>query len=249
MDFQFFGVTDISIVVLFLIALFVGYKTGFLQQFIKIASSVFGLFTAFVFAKPLAAEIGPKWLNALIQPNIYDNVMKSDALSSIDTSQSLTSALSASISDLGFPQFLADIIAAGVDPAAASNTVEQMKDSIATGISATLTEIAVIVISFLFLLFGTTILFWILKIIVKFFRENKFIRVVDGMLGLIFSGVICILIIYVLLLVVGFLMPLDTFSEFNDFMTIDMQLGNSSFRLSKYLYNNNIIGNIIKIFL
>ena len=249
MDFKFFGVTDISIVALLLIAMFVGYKTGFLQQFIKIASSLFGLFTAFIFAKPLAAFIGPNWLNALIQPRVYDNVMASEALTSIDSGGSTTEALTKSISDLGFPRFMADIISKSFTGPSTSDTIEQMKIDIATGISATLTDILVIVISFLLLLFGTTIIFWILKIIVKFFRENKIIRIIDGTLGLVFSGVVYIFIIYLLFLVVGILIPLENMQKFNDFMTIDMQLNTDKFRLSKYLYNNNIIGNIIKIFL
>ena len=249
MDFKFFGVTDISIVVFLLIALLVGYKTGFLQQFIKIASSLFGLFTAFVFAKPLAGFIGPHWLNALIEPRVFDNVMASEALSSIDSSGSTTSALSESISDLGFPKFLADIISKSFTGPSTSDTVEQMKINIANGISSALTEILVIVISFFILLFGTTIIFWILKIIVKFFRENKVIRIIDGVLGMIFSGVIAILITYVILLIIGVLIPLENLQSFNDFMTVDMQLSTDRFRLSKYLYDNNIIGNIIKIFL
>lgn len=249
MNFGFFGVTDIVIVALFLLALFVGYKVGLMSQVVKIASAICGLFTAILFAKPFAAFIGPKLLNAPIYDKIYNNVITSDQLSSLTSTSSVKEGVTQTLTNLGFPGFLSSFISSGVTSGCTASSLEDLKAQIASVIATQMTSVAVVVISFFLLWIGTTIVFWILKLLIHLFRANKFIRVVDGLLGIIFNAFVSIIVIYVLLLVVSVLMTIPSMTDFNTFMLTDMQLKTDSFRLSKYLYDNNIIGNIIKMFL
>lgn len=247
MNLYICGIIDIIIVILFITAIILGYKKGFMEKFINIANSLCGLVFSVIFAGKFAKWVGPLFLNDLIQPKIYDNVIKSEQLQMISDASNAQEGIVAALNELGLPNFLSEIVAKAVG-SNFSDSALSLQDSIATAISGQITSFVVVIISFIILFFGVTLLCFLLKIILKVLRTSTLIRVVDGLMGVIFNSFILLIIIYIVFIGVSVMINIPAFSSFKDFIMIDMQLGNDNFRISKYLYENNIIGNIFKIF-
>lgn len=247
MDLMFFGITDIIIVLLFIICFFVGWKKGFLEKFVNIANSIFGLITSIIFCGKFADFIGPKFLNNLIQPKLYDNVLSSSAMGNI-TNENISTAIDSLLSDMGFPSFLAKYIGQFFSANTTFTTTAELQDYVATMVSTQMTKLVVVVIAFVSLFIGTSILAFILKLIINVLRTGRLFKTIDGILGVVFMTLMFFIVLYVGLLVVSLVMQIPAMSGFNSFMMVDMQLGTEKFRLSKYFYENNIIGNFFKMF-
>ncbi len=242
-----FGITDIIIFLLFIIMVLIGWKKGFFEKFIKIANSIFGLIFSIIFAGRFADFIGPRWLNALIQPKVYDNVISSQAIQNINGNNVSEGILNV-LNELGFPNFLSQMIAKIVDSNVTDTTIASLQSQIATSISNQMTRFIVVIIAFLLLFVGTSIMAFILKQIIKLLRTSKIFKTLDGILGLLFMTLIYFVVIYCAFIIISLIMPISSLTGFNDFMITDMQLNSDAFRLSKYFYENNIIGNFFKIF-
>lgn len=229
------GIVDICLVVLLLIMLFIGYKKGFMEKFLNMSKVLCGFICSVLFCNSFATTL-KSW--GLFYPSIYNNIH--GKLTDVVTTESTKEAAATLYQKLGFPEFLANFLAKSIDIDTAS-----LADTVANSLSMFL----MVIIAFLLLFFGTTILFFVLKIVVNLLREVKAIKVIDGILGIALYGVLYVAFVYVAFGVLALIIDLGFMEQAKNFLTVDMQLGNDNFRLSKYLYENNIIVNFIKLFI
>lgn len=235
-------ILDIILCVLCLVVLIIGYKVGFLKRFIKIANVLGGGIIALLLASPFANLLGSMGLQKSISSNILSNIESTDAYLVFTNAADKEAAVSKFIESLGFPNFLADIIAGGV-----SNSIDAAE--VATSIADSITKVILLVISFILLLILATLLMWILKLIINLLRTNFVIRLADGILGVAFSFILFIVGTYLVLLLlsVGLQIPAID-NAIGGFIRDQLHLGTNEFGITKYLYENNIIGNILKLF-
>lgn len=236
MDFKFCGVIDIVLVVLFIVFIFVGWKKGFVEKFLSLANALCGFLFSIIFCRDFAGFlIKHNIFYGGIYDKVYSNVSKADVLQ--DGNATASQVLEA----IGFPKNLSDFIADKM----AINTTE-----IAQGISENVSKCLMVVIAFLLMFFGTTIICFLLKTLFKAFKEGSVIlKITDGILGIVFYFIIFFVIVDVALFGVSILMQTSSLESVRNFLDVDMQLSTDSFRLSKYLYNNNALANIIGIFI
>ena len=231
---------DIILVLAFIITLFIGYKSGFLQKFVKLASGLCGLVFAVVFCGKFTSVLVSWGMQQPIKEAVLKNVIASDAFANLNggTPESVTQF----ITELGIPNFLAEIIAKALSTSLDAN-------QLAVSISESVSYFALLVIGFLILLFGTSILFFILKFLIKLLRSSTLIKFVDGILGIAWSALVFIVVIYVLFLIVSITLqfaPAD--NSVIQFITGQLKLNTDEFGLAKYMYENNILGNLFKLF-
>lgn len=232
---QYVSIVDIIIIVLVLLAIIVGIKVGFMRNFINIASFFMGLIFAIFFASTFAKNCLYPTFGASIEQSFYNNIIENPTIAGLSTTDGLVEALEST----GIPGFIARSVAANVNP-------ESIPESIATNLSSALTNVTLTIISFFALWLGTSLLCLILKLFVKILRRNVVIRVVDSVLGVIFLN----LIVYVLVEVVFlfFMLIARGNDGLNQFIINDMSTDMSPFRISGWLYNNNILGNFFSLF-
>lgn len=235
MNFGFFGIIDIAMIFVLLVVMFIGYKKGFLDKFLSLSKVLCGFIFSLIFCNSFS-KLLIEW--GAFYPSIYDNIY-----ARISSSEILNNAdLSASLlyQELGIPKFIADMLGKNI-------AVDAL--TISATISDNIAKLLMIGIAFLLLFFGTTIVFFILKAIVSAFRQIKLVRFVDGIFGIALYSVLYAVFIYVCFAILYLVIDLPFMAEAKEFLLIDMQLETSSFRISKYFYESNIIVNLFKMFL
>jgi hypothetical protein len=89
-----------------------------------------------------------------------------------------------------------------------------------------------------------------LKLLAKFVTSIPFIKQVDKVLGVLFGLLKITLIVFILFFVLALLLTVPAINNLiGDFVQVDMQLATEKFRLSKWIYDHNILKNIIDVFL
>jgi len=146
------------------------------------------------------------------------------------------------LQNMSLPDFMVDWVINSIDPnAAAANIVE--------AIAPLILSLALLVISFIALFFGSMIVFFLLRLLAKGITSIPIIKQVDKFLGLVFGLLKVALLIYILLFVLALLINIPAINDLiYNFLDVDMQLSTDEFRLSKYLYDNNFLKNIINVF-
>lgn len=233
MDLGFIGIIDIILIILFLVALIIGAKKGFLEKFRHLATGLIALIIAVLFARQFADMlIGNGVFKESIYNNVYNNIITSEAFAN---GQDATSILTS----LGFPSIIASYLASGIP----------VDLNIASSLANSVYNLFMVIISFAILLVGCWILSYIIKLLIKLLRNNIIIRIVDGLLGVILYGFLAICAIYIIFFIISLIIQIPGLEGFRDFITVDMQLNNpDEFRISKYFYENNILINFFKLF-
>lgn len=246
LEFGTFGIGIIDIVLVLAIIIFgiVGWKKGFLVTIVKMASSIFGIVASILLARPFSPvidnlvgeEIGTAITNYLTE--------KMSVIAGEINPTTIRAAVDNAFPT--FPEFLKEWIAGAISPDLIDNTLNSLVESIQPAIKS----VALLVISFIVLFFGSIILFFILKILAKLITSIPVIREIDKVLGVLFGLVKVAAAIYILLFVMGLLLTLPGIdSLIGEFVRVDMQLGEESFRLSKWFYDNNILKVILDAFI
>lgn len=233
MDLGFIGIIDIILIILFLVALIIGAKKGFLEKFRHLATGLIALIIAILFARQFADMlIGNGVFKESIYNNVYNNIITSEAFAN---GQDATSILTS----LGFPSIIASYLASGIP----------VDLNIASSLANSVYNLFMVIISFAILLVGCWILSYIIKLLIKLLRNNIIIRIVDGLLGVILYGFLAICAIYIIFFIISLIIQIPGLEGFRDFITVDMQLNNpDEFRISKCFYENNILINFFKLF-
>ncbi|MCK7486313.1 MAG: CvpA family protein [Bacillus subtilis] len=131
-----------------------------------------------------------------------------------------------------------------------ASSVEDIAASLVDTIHPVLVDVAMLVIAFIVLFLGSIIVFFVLKLVVKGVTKIPVIREIDKILGVLFGLVKIFAIILVLFFVLGLLMTIPSISAaLAPFLEADMALSSEQFRLSKWIYDHNLLKDIINVFL
>ncbi|MBU1144963.1 MAG: CvpA family protein [Firmicutes bacterium] len=239
--FNLFGVIDVVIVIVVILFAVIGWKKGFLLKIVEMASGIFGLIASIILARPFSTVLN-KWVGESIGLKINEYLLSrsdlfSDGLASTEVN------FRAALEGMSLPQFMIDWI---VDPLDFAN----MTTSIIDTIQPIILSLVLLVLSFIVLFFGSMIVFFILKILAKMVTSIPVIKQVDKIFGVLFGLVKIGALIFILLFILALLITIPAINNLiGEFLAVDMQLGTEQFRLSKWLYDNNLLKQIIDVFI
>lgn len=234
------GIIDVVIVLAVILFIVLGWKHGFLLKVVEMASGIFGLLGSILLARPFSTVLD-KWFGAEIGVRINEYLLSRTDL----FSQSLNeTTLRSALEGISLPQFMVDWLVQSID-------FNQIYTNIADAITPLVKSLALLVIAFIVLFFGSMIVFFILKLLAKMITSIPVIKQLDKILGVLFGIVKIAAIVYVLLFILALLMTIPGIGNLiGDFVNNDMQLTNpEQFRLSKWLYDNNILKQVIDVFI
>lgn len=237
------GIVDIVLVVLGILFMILGYKKGFIKKVI----SFFGIFVILIFSFMYCGQLANFLTeHELISPSIYESINTNLVTKLAETDLSTATTVEEFLKQaLGIPGFIASMIQNGIKGAGIEiATVGECID----GVSLYITNVAMSIICFLILAIGIFILLLLLKLITNLLRTNGFVRFVDGVLGAVLSVTIFLVFVCVAFYILSLCMNAEWFSPAKEWLTIDMQLGQDAFRLSKVIYEGNIIQKIMNLF-
>ncbi|MBN2504591.1 MAG: CvpA family protein [Bacilli bacterium] len=239
MDFYFFGVVDVLIVLMVALFAVFGWKKGFLLTIVKMASSVFGIIASLLLARPFS-KVLDNWFGEQIGVKVHEYLLARGDMFTAGLSET---NVRTAFESMSLPRFLIDWIVEGID-------FDQVGLSIIAAIEPTIIDLVLLVIAFFALFFGSIILFFILKIFAKMVTSIPVIKQIDKGLGVIFGLIKVAAVVYILLFLLALLLTVPAINDLiGDFLAIDMQLNTDEFRVSKWLYNNNILQHIIDVFI
>lgn len=233
----FFGIIDAVIVVIGLLFLFVGYKKGFMSKMATIICVLVLIGLSIVLCGHMAQMMMDK---DIFYSSIYNKIY-SGAESAVAEAGESATVKQALAKALNMPEWIVSLF------------VMSIKDEPAAGLVKTLSEKTTMfimkAIAFGILFVGMIIVMIILKIIAKGLRENKFIRVVDGIFGMALYLFIYVLIISVFFFVLDILIEKDVISQTTGFIAEDLQLGTTNFSISRWLLKGNLISSVRETFI
>lgn len=234
-----FGIIDVAIVIVVIIFLVIGWKSGFLLKVVEMASGIFGLLGSIILARPFA-NILDGWIGETISTKVSEYLMsRTDLFSETLNPENVRAAFDG----MSLPTFMVDWIVESID-------FNQVTMSIIQAVEPLITSLALLVIAFITLFFGSMIIFFFLKILAKLITSIPVIKQIDKIFGLLFGFVKVAAIIYILLFILALLITIPGINDaIGPFLAEDMQLGTDQFRLSKWLYDNNILKQLIDFFI
>ena len=235
-------ILDLIVVLLFLLFIYIGYKIGFIRTLVKFASALSGIIIALCLTKPttnLVIKLG--WSDGVYE-RALENVLVSDAFASYIAAGEGEVGTNELLEELGIPSFISGFIAPKV-----ADSVDPF--AIASGIAEGVRYVTVFVVTFIFLLIFSSIIFFVLKKLFGGLRSKiGFIRFVDGVFGVMFYTLLFLIFIYSSFLILS--IALQSSSPDNKFMAFiveQLHLEDDKFGIAKYLFENNIIGNFLKL--
>ena len=231
-------ILDLIIILLVIIIGFIGYKVGFLTTLIKLTSALSGIIIAICFTKPITNMVCDLGWDKAVEDQVYANVISSDVFQTYVEGGEGVNGINQLLQELGIPSFISSFIAGGI---AESIDPHEIALKIADGVSYVL----VFLITFVALLLFSSLFFLLLKLIVKGIRKSVgFIRVIDGIFGIIFFLLIFFIILCIVFMIISLIMQsADPNGGFVSFFRDQLHLEDDTFGIAKYLYENNFIGN------
>ncbi|MBU0997238.1 MAG: CvpA family protein [Firmicutes bacterium] len=234
------GIVDIVIVLAVIIFAILGWKHGFLVKIVEMASGIFGLLASIILARPFSTVLD-KWIGEPIGQKITEYLLSRTDLFSGTLNET---NVRAAFEGMSLPTFMVDWIVQSID-------FNQLTITIVDAITPVIKSLALLVIAFLVLFFGSMVVFFILKLLAKMITSIPIIKQVDKILGVLFGLLKISAIVYILLFVLALLITIPAINDLiGPFLISDMALQDpDQFRLSKWLYNNNILQQLINFFI
>lgn len=232
------GIVDVVIILAVIIFAVLGWKNGFLVKIVEMASGIFGLLGSLLLARPFSPFVG-KYLGEMINSKIGEFLSQSPLFS-----ETLSEAnVRAAFADMKMADFLVDWIVESID-------FTELQSTIVEAIQPKIYDVAILVVSFIVLFFGSIVVFFILKLLAHAITSAPVIKEIDKVLGVLFGLVKIGAIVYILFFVLALLLTIPAMNNLiGGFLSVDMALGSEQFRLSKYLYDNNILKQLLDLFL
>ncbi|MGE0003924.1 MAG: CvpA family protein [Candidatus Izemoplasmatales bacterium] len=233
------GILDIAIVAVVVLFAILGWKSGFLLKIVEMASGIFGLLGSIILARPFS-NVLDDWIGEAVSTKVSEYlVSRTDLFSQTLNADTVRTAFEG----MSLPTFMVDWIVESID-------YSQLQQTILDAVTPMITSLALLVIAFITLFFGSMVVFFILKLLAKMITSLPIIKQIDKILGLLFGLVKIGALIFVLFFVLGLLITIPAINGLiGGFLEEDMQLLTDQFRLSKYLYDNNILSQLINFFI
>ena len=232
----FIGLIDIILIVLALIVMFLGFRKGFMKKALGIVGIIAIIIFAFLYAGQLA-----DWMTKVGIPPaeaIYNRVYDKASISFPE------GASGQDIFQQVFGNFLGTVVYFLIGKPQLST------ESFAEFAATNMTHFVMTIIAFFVIVIGVLIVIGILKLIANLLRESKLIQVIDGVLGALLSLALFAAVVCVVLMVFRLVIENQTSIEggFLRWFCDDLHLDDDSFRITKALYNHNVIYNLVHIF-
>ncbi len=243
MDLKICGLIDIILIVGTIIFLILGFKKGAIKKIISLA----GILVILVFSIIYCGQFAQFLIHHnVIYPSIYGKI-NTNILTNLENKGLSAGATVGEVlkTGLNIPGFIADMIGKGV-----TNHYPQLTDvnSVADAVSGYLATMAMNVISFFILAIGLFVVILILKLIADMLRTNKFVKAVDGILGAVLYVTIYAAVVCFIFCILSYFMRCSWFEGAKKWLEVDMQLNTNKFRISKALYEGNILRRLLELF-
>ncbi|MBR3617591.1 MAG: hypothetical protein IKN46_02825 [Acholeplasmatales bacterium] len=224
MDLGIMGITDIILILGALLMIFIGYKKGFMNK----ALSLIGALLLFAFAAFYSIQLaGLMKSSGFIYSGIYDTMLDKIQPVYVENERFAVTLEHAFKIHSAIATILAFIM---------GNPSKSLDAAGRADVAAFKTTI---IIAFLIIYFVGLITLIILKIIAKNLRESKFVRVVDGIFGILLYLSLYAFAVLVIFFILDLIYKNGALSGFNKWLETDLQLGTNKFRISKYFFENN----------
>jgi uncharacterized membrane protein required for colicin V production len=233
------GIIDVVLVLAVIVFLVLGWKNGFLVKIVEMASGIFGLLASILLARPFSTVLDG-WFGVAIDGKIHEYLLNTNLFQATLNEENVRAAFS----QMSLPQFMVDWIVNGID-------FSNLQATIIDAIQPTIKSLVLLVLSFVVLFFGSMIVFFILKLLAKAITSIPLIKQIDKVLGVLFGFVKIAAIVYILFFVLALLLTIPAVNNLiSGFLNTDMGLANEGqFRLSKWIYDNNILKKVLDLFL
>lgn len=238
--FGILGILDIVIFLGAVIAIFAGYKLGFIKKVLSLVGILAILGISFFYCTGLAGI----FIEAdIIYPNIYQPMVDKMLVKVGEYGLTAESTVVEFFEvGLGIPKFLANMIADSIDGIDVATSANQICELIA----GHLTTMIMNIICFVIIAVALIIVIAILKAIANGLRELKIVRVFDGILGAVLYLALYIAGMFAIFALLDWFMTMEWFAAVKDFLVVDMQLDTESFRISKWIYEHNVLLNVFE---
>ncbi len=225
-------ILDIILIFMFILSIIFGFKIGFLKYILNIASMFSGFILSILLVNPVSNYILSTFGNNIVI--FFENKLA-------NTNAFILLGNDANIKDLlleiGLSNYFSNLLETILINMGVNN------NNLLYSLSYSISNIIITICTFIFLWFGLSILIKIIKLFVDVIRVIPFIKLIDGAIGMLFATAIYFIIIFVS---IAFFNYLDNISFINNFIISQL---NSSNGIFKYFYENNIIINLIEIFI
>ena len=191
------------------------------------------LIVSLVFCKQFAGFLKS---HDIIYGGLYEKVeykvSSIDGIQNLDYAPDMSNAIQEA-TDL--PRFIADFLANKI-------TENTSSTEVITKLSTAVADVLMVIVSAILLFFIVFFGALILKLIVHILRGNAIIKCVDGIIGVVFYVCMFMLFVYSVFAIFKAFADKEFFIPVQNFLVTDMMLDNpDKFRISKYLYEHNII--------
>ncbi len=232
----FIGLTDIILIILALIVVFLGFRKGFMKK----ALGIVGIIAIVIFAILYAGQFAD-WLTNIGMPpskTIYNNVYSKASVTFPE------GATGQEIFVQVFGGFIGNVVYFLIGKP--QLTTNQFAEFAATN----MTHFVMTIIAFFVIVIGVLLIIGILKLIANLLRESKLIKVIDGILGAILSLAIFAVLVSVVLMIFRLVIENQSSIDggFLRWFCDDLHLDDNSFRITKALYNHNFVYNLVHMF-
>ncbi|MDD4077977.1 MAG: CvpA family protein [Bacilli bacterium] len=234
------GKIDWIILILILFFMLLGFIKGFVKGILSTANWVLSLVAPYLLTKPFAG--------VLMKTSLYTNVnvkvvnwiaAKGETFSQPFDYVGYKEQLTAAISELGLPRFIASLISGGIKLEGAPEGLTLAEVLAPAFSNIIITIIAAVIIIVFFLVIFKIIIFLVSKLFQKGVLGGVN-RILGGVLGFV-KAVIIVSILMLLASAVSGLIP-----ALNEFLIKDLRLEAAGFGIGKFFYEHNPLIEMLK---
>ena len=236
----------ITIIFLILLAAFIviGIVRGFLFSLLSLAGFLIAVVCAFLLSKPVGDALTNSSIGTSMQGSIYDWILTKSNYAAYPLSQELAKEmLPEMLNEIGIPNFLNSFIISLILPYIPEVATEPIGQYIAHGVA----NIALVVISFLVLLIVFSLALLFLKRFAKGVNKIPVVGLVNRLLGAVFGLAMGVVFLIVVSYGLNFVALIP---GANEWLVSELRLtDSSSWSFAKMLYEQNVIGTLIQLYL
>ena len=211
---------DILILAILVVMTYFGYKKGFLRTL----TGVLAIIISFVIALNFSPQIEAFIKTTSVYDTIYENIEKN-----VTDKKTPDGKAEEDVSNLNMPREMIKNI---------QENVKDTKSEITKSLTEKTGDIAVKILSVIFIFLAVRIIIFVLMIGFGFIKKLPFIGWFDGILGALFGFIRGFLVVYLLLTVVM------VFTAFNVENPLVKSINHSEF--AKVMYHNNVFLDFIE---
>lgn len=241
-----FGVMDIIVIAIIVISTIIGIKLGFIEKLFRLIRKFAAFVVSFFLAKPASVflmkntSLDDTISGKIVTWLVEKNALFAQTISPETQDQVIEDALTA----LKIPNFLASPLRDKINELLPEVTAET---TIGHLFSEPLTSLAMIIISFVVLFIASIIVIFILKKMFKALTKNSILGGLDRLLGAGLGFVEGALIVIIILFGLSFVINGSFLPEVSEWLIKDMRLSESSFSISKWIYEQHLFMKLFKL--